>query len=126
YFGLRGLRVPFPGPAVGAMAVLCFPFMEANSMWGGNIPSTLAGEFSLSLGLSLTVLFFGTLHHTAETGRGVAWNGLLEALIGLSHGYTLLWAGFSSFVELIARHNLWKPFPVLFGVRSLAILLLAP
>jgi len=72
YFGLRGLRVPFPGPAIGSMATLCFTFMEANSMWGGNIPSTLAGEFSLSLGLSLTVLFFGTLHHSAETGRGVA------------------------------------------------------
>jgi hypothetical protein len=125
YFGLRGLRVPFPGPAIGSMATLCFTFMEANSMWGGNIPSTLAGEFSLSLGLSLTVLFFGTLHHTAETGRGVAWNGLLEALIGLSHGYTLLWAGFSSLVELIATRNWWRRFGVLVGVHSLAILLLA-
>ena len=30
-------------------------------MWGGNIPSTLAGEFSFSLGLALAVLFFGLL-----------------------------------------------------------------
>jgi hypothetical protein len=125
YFGLRLLRVPFPGPAIGSMATLCFTFMEANSMWGGNIPSTLAGEFSLSLGLSLTVLFFGALHHSAETRRGVAWTGLLEGLVGLSHGYTLLWAGFGSLVELVATHHWWKRFAVVVGVHTLAILLLA-
>ena len=74
YFGLRLLGSPFPGPAIGALATLCFLFMEANSMWGGNIPSTLAGEFSLSLGLSLTVLFFGTIHR-ADRARAAAWRG---------------------------------------------------
>lgn len=125
YFGLRLLGSPFPGPAVGALATLCFTFMEANSMWGGNIPSTLAGEFSLSLGLSLTVLFFGTIHRATATGRGVVWNGLLEALIGLSHGYTLLWAGFGSLVELVATRGWWRRVAVLAGVHLLAILLLA-
>ena len=124
YFGLRLMRTPFPGPALGALATLCFLFMEANTMWGGNIPSTLAGEFSLSLGLSLTLLFFGALHRATETGRGVAWTGMLEALIGLSHGYTLLWAGFGSLVELIASRGWWRRVGVLFGVHGLAILLL--
>ena len=125
YFGLRLLRVPFPGPALGSLATLCFTFLEANSMWGGNIPSTLAGEFSLSLGLSLTVLFFGTVHRAAETGRGVAWNGLLEVLIGLAHGYTLLWAGFSSLLALVATRGWWRRVAVLAGVHGLAILLFA-
>jgi hypothetical protein len=124
YVGLRLLGSPFPGPAIGSLATLCFTFMEANSMWGGNIPSTLAGEFSLSLGLSLTVLFFGTIHWAAATGRGVAWNGLLEALIGLAHGYTLLWAGFSSLLELVATRGWWRRVGVLAGVHLLAILLL--
>src|SRR6185369_8934250 len=70
YLSLRLMGVPFPGPALAAVAPLCFLFMEANSMWGGNIPSTLAGEFALSLGLALTVLFFGTLQWTIRTGRG--------------------------------------------------------
>jgi hypothetical protein len=125
YVGLRLLRAPFPGPAIGSLATLCFTFMEANSMWGGNIPSTLAGEFSLSLGLSLTVLFFGTIHRVAETGRGVVWSGLLEALIGLSHGYTLLWAGFSSLLELVATRGWWRRVAALAAVHTLAILLLA-
>ncbi|MEN8160406.1 MAG: 6-pyruvoyl-tetrahydropterin synthase-related protein [Myxococcota bacterium] len=125
YFGLRLLRAPFPGPAIGALATLCFTFMEANTMWGGNIPSTLAGEFSFSLGLALTLLFFGALHRAAETGRGVVWAGGVEALVGLAHGYTLLWAGFGSLVELIASRGWWRRVGVMFGVHGLAILLLA-
>jgi hypothetical protein len=125
YLGLRLLDVPFPGPAIGSLSTLCFLFMEANSMWGGNIPSTLAGEFSLSLSLALAVLFFGTLHRAVKTGRGVAWNGLLEALIGLSHGYTLLWVGFSSLLELIATQRWWRRVAVLAGVHALAISLFA-
>jgi hypothetical protein len=125
YASLRLLRVPFPGPALGALTPLCFLFMEANSMWGGNVPSTLAGEFALSLGLALTVLFFGTLRWTMDTGRGALWNGLLVALIGLSHGYTLLWAGFSSLVELVATRRWWTRVGILIVVHGLAILLMA-
>lgn len=125
YFGLRLLGTPFPGPALGAAATLCFLFMEANSMWGGNIPSTLAGEFALSFGLALTVLFFGALRRVVDTGRGIAWTGLLEAAIGLSHGYTLLWAGFGSLLELVATRRWWRRLGILVCVHGLAILLMA-
>ncbi len=50
-------------------------------MWGGNIPSTLAGEFTFSLGLALAVLFLGTLRATIETGRG----RLVERAAGGDH-----------------------------------------
>ncbi|MCX6820547.1 MAG: 6-pyruvoyl-tetrahydropterin synthase-related protein [Candidatus Aenigmarchaeota archaeon] len=78
-----------------------FLFMEANSMWGGNIPSTLAGEFSYSLGFALTLLFFGTLHRSMEQPepRSVRWlllNAVLFALVTLSHAYTMLFAGVAS------------------------------
>jgi 6-pyruvoyl-tetrahydropterin synthase-like protein/outer membrane lipoprotein YfiO len=125
YLSLRLMGTPFPGPALGALATLPFIFMEANSMWGGNIPSTLAGEFSLSFGLALTILFFGTIRYTMATGRGRIWNGLLVALIGLSHGYTLLWAGFGSLVELATSRRWWWKIGVLVCVHGLAILLMA-
>jgi tetratricopeptide (TPR) repeat protein len=124
YLGLRLGGIPFPGPALGALSTLCFLFMEANSMWGGNIPSTLAGEFAFSLGLALAVLFIGTLRWTIETGRGRAWNGLLVALIGFAHGYTLIWAGFTSLAELIVLRGWWRRVGVLVAVHGLAILLL--
>ena len=125
YLCLRLARVPFPGPALGALAPLCFLFMEKNSMWGGNIPSTLAGEFALSLGLALTILFIGTLRRTMETGRGKVWNGLLVALIGLSHGYTLLWAGPVSLLELVSTRDWLRRFGTLVAVHGLGILLMA-
>jgi hypothetical protein len=124
YLSLRCLGVPFPGPALGALATLPFLFMEANSMWGANIPSTLAGEFSFSLGVALAVLFVGTLRRTVATGRGYAWNGLLVALIGFAHGYTLLWAGFASLTELVATRGWCRRVGALVAIHGLAILLL--
>jgi hypothetical protein len=56
---------------------------------GRQHPSTLAGEFSFSIGLALAVLFFGALRWSVEHGRVVVVR-LLEAAVGLSHGYTLL------------------------------------
>ena len=124
YVSLRLLRVPFPGPALGALASLCFLFMEANSMWGGNIPSTLAGEFSFSIGLALAVLFVGTLRRTMETGRGAAANGVLVAVMGLCHGYTLIWAGLVSLLELVTTRGWWRRFGTLVVIHGLAILLM--
>jgi len=125
YLGLRLGGVPFPGPALGALASLCFLFMEANSMWGGNIPSTLAGEFTFSLGVALSVLFLGTLHRTCTTGRGRPWNALLVALIGVSHGYTLLWSGLTSLVEAAATRGWWRRVWTMLVAHGLGILLMA-
>jgi tetratricopeptide (TPR) repeat protein len=124
YLSLRSGAVPFPGPALAALATLPFIFMEANSMWGGNIPSTLAGEFAFSLGVALAVLFVGTLRRAVDTGRGRAWNGLLVALVGLAHGYTLLWAGFTSLAELVVLRGWWRRLGTLVAIHGLAILLL--
>jgi hypothetical protein len=125
YFSLRLAAVPFPGPALGALSTLFFLFMEANSMWGGNIPSTLAGEFTFAIGMALTMLFVGTLRHTVATGRGRIANGLLIATIGLNHGYTLLGAGFCSLVELVAARGWWRRLGTLVVIHGLGVLLIA-
>ena len=106
------------------MATLPFLFMEANTMWGGNIPSTLAGEFTFSFGLALAVLFVGTLRRTMETGRGWVGNGVLVAVIGLCHGYPLLWAGLVSLLELVTTRGWWRRVLTLVGVHGLALLLM--
>ncbi|HUR24111.1 MAG TPA: hypothetical protein VMZ73_09595, partial [Acidimicrobiales bacterium] len=53
---LSGMR--FPGPAVLAVATVPFLFDRGFTIYGGNIPSTLAGEFSFSISLSLALLSF--------------------------------------------------------------------
>lgn len=90
WYLLKKLKTPHPGPALGAVFSLAFLFMEANSMWGGNIPSTLAGEFAYGLGLSLLLVFLGSFYQGIHTNRRVGLNAALLALVGLSHGYTLV------------------------------------
>src|SRR3989339_1047194 len=46
FFAFRFLKYKFPIPIIAACFTLPFLFMESNSMWGGNIPSMLAGESS--------------------------------------------------------------------------------
>src|SRR5262249_8968944 len=79
------LGYAFPFPALGAVASLVFLFNEGNSMWGGNIPSTLAGEFAFSLGFGLAVLFFGGIYRGIETGRGWRRVAVILARPGLCH-----------------------------------------
>jgi len=89
---LRWMGFRFPVPAVGALFTLCFLFIESNTMWGGNVPSTLAGEFAYSLSLSILVLFLGALYRDIN-GSQRAWHcGVLFALVGFSHGYTMVMA----------------------------------
>ncbi|HMC43275.1 MAG TPA: 6-pyruvoyl-tetrahydropterin synthase-related protein [Acidimicrobiales bacterium] len=78
-------RVRFPGPALLAVATVPFLFDRYFTIWGGNVPSTLAGEFSFSLGLAIGLLFLGVLARGLETGRHRALAALLLALTGLCH-----------------------------------------
>lgn len=89
---LRWIGCPFPIPAFGAILALPFLFNAGNSMWGGNLPSTLAGEFSHSLSLMLLVLFLGALYRGVSTQRHVGWCAVLFALVGLAHGYGMVMA----------------------------------
>ncbi|MPY94177.1 MAG: hypothetical protein GEV08_14275 [Acidimicrobiia bacterium] len=77
----RLFRLPFPGPAVLAIATLPFLFDTSFTILGGNIASTLAGEFAFSISLSLCLLYFGALSRGLETGR---YRALAAALFGMA------------------------------------------
>ncbi|MHB0981059.1 MAG: hypothetical protein ACYC5Q_13505 [Thermoleophilia bacterium] len=79
-------REPFP--LLAAVMSLAFLFAESFSIYGGNILSTLAGEFGYSLAFALIFFFFGTLYRGLERGRPdwlFALNGLLLMAVVLSH-----------------------------------------
>lgn len=124
YFSLRLMRFRFPVPILGALFTLPFLFIEANSMWGGNIPSTLAGEFCYSIGFAISVLFFGMLYDGITSGRHIIKNGVLVALIGFSHGYTLLYAGFASLFFLFTTEGFWKRLRYLLKIHTLGFCLM--
>ena len=92
YDCLRRLEFEFPVPTTGALFMLPFLFNEGNSMWGGNIPSLLAGEFAYQIGLGLFLLFAGQLYNGVNAGKHAVRNAVLLAAIGLTHGYTFVFA----------------------------------
>lgn len=89
---LRWIGCPFPIPVLGAVLTLPFLLNPGNSMWGGNIPSTLAGEFSHSLSFTLLVLFMGALYRGVNERRHAGWCSVLFALTGFAHGYGMVMA----------------------------------
>ena len=80
---LAGLRPPIP--ALFSVATLPFLFDRAFTIYGGNVASTLAGEFAFSISLSLTLLYFGVLARGLRTGEHRALAAVLLALVGLCH-----------------------------------------
>ena len=57
----RLARFRYPMPELFALAGLCFALDESFSIYGGNLKSTMAGEFSFSIALSLMILGLGLL-----------------------------------------------------------------
>ncbi|HEX2040376.1 MAG TPA: hypothetical protein VHF47_11670 [Acidimicrobiales bacterium] len=74
-----------PVPACLAVATLPFLFDRSFTIYGGNIPSTLAGEFAFSISLSLTLVFLGVYARALDTGRNRALAAGLLALTGITH-----------------------------------------
>ena len=124
YVCLRLMRLVFPVPIMGAVFTLPFLFMEANSMWGGNIPSTLAGEIAYSFGFSQTILLFGLLYSDINERKHALRHAAVVFFIGFSHGYTLLFAGLVSSYFLWTTKDFLKKFIYLFKIYLLGFFLL--
>ena len=80
---LFGLRRPIP--AALAAATLPFLFDYTWTIYGGNLFSTLAGEYAYSLSIAALVLFLGLFARGIRTGRHRAWASITLAVCILSH-----------------------------------------
>jgi hypothetical protein len=86
----RLARFRYPMPELFALAGMLFLFDESFSIYGGNVKSTMAGEFSFSIALSLAMLGLGLFAHGLETGKFRCWAAIVLALACLSHGIVLI------------------------------------
>ena len=111
---LAGLRDP--GPGCLAAATLPFLFEPSFSIYGGNLLSTLAGEFSFSLSLSLSLLFLGVVAAGLRSGRHRALAAVLFAATLLCHLIPAIFAVVGAGVWLILDADL--PRMVAGGVRA--------
>jgi hypothetical protein len=86
----RLARFRYPMPELMALAATIFLFDESFSIYGGNVKSTMAGEFSFSIALSFAILGLGVFARGMETGKFRSWAAILLALAMLCHGIVLL------------------------------------
>jgi hypothetical protein len=85
-----------PIPELFAVASLCFLLDESFSIYGGNVKSTMAGEYSFSISLTLAMLGLGLLAHGLRTGRFRVWTAVVLSLSAVSHGIVLIFVAVSA------------------------------
>jgi hypothetical protein len=123
-----GLRKPLP--VFCSFAVLAFLMDQQFAIYGGNIKSTMAGEFSFALSLCLAMLFLGLLSHVMRTGDKRASAGAVLAMTGLSHLLPTLWVGLAGTFIILThlngkRTNIRNAYGVLLLVAAVAGAMLA-
>jgi len=125
YFCFRWLGFRFPGPLFGALAGFVFLLVEENPIWGGTIPSTLAGEFSYTYGIGFALLFLGLAYRAYARGDSPIGPALLLGLTALAHGYAVLWAGLGSAFFLFGSRRPLRTLTWLAAVAALSGALVA-
>ena len=98
---LAGL--PEPTPALLGASTLAFIFDRSFNIMGGNLMSTMAGEFAFTLAITFCLIYIGMLIKGVETGEKRAAAALLLALTGLCHLLVVFFALIVSFVAVATR-----------------------
>ncbi len=86
----RLARLASPLPELMAIGATMFLYDESFTIYGGNIASTMAGEYSFSLALAFALVSFGLFARGLETGQYRAWAAVSIALSALCHGIVLI------------------------------------
>ncbi len=93
--------------AAGSGAV--FAFLESYSIYGGNVASTLAGEFAYSWSFALSLVYLALLIKAVrEDKKYVKWAALAFAATLLSHVLTTIVIVFASLFVLPWRRGFWR------------------
>ena len=87
---LFGMRRAYGGAL--AAITLCYLFDYTYTIDGGNLFSTLAGEYSFSLGLALGLVFLGLVAHGLRTGRFRGLTAVVFTLCLMAHLIPALFA----------------------------------
>jgi hypothetical protein len=102
---LAGFRRPVP--ALMSAAMLPFLFNTSYTIDGGNIASTMAGEFSFSLSVAFGLIFLGVVAKGLETGKYRGWAAVLYAACLLCHVVPGLFFAFAAVLLVVAKGD-WR------------------
>jgi hypothetical protein len=85
YYLGKSLKFREPYPTLLAMGSVAYLFDRTYTIDGGNLASTLAGEYAFSFSLALGIAFLAVVVGGLHSKRRVAIAGLLYGLTALSH-----------------------------------------
>ncbi len=106
YVLARGIGYSRVVSTITAATASMYVFMESFSIFGGNIKSTMAGEFSFAWSLSLSLMYLGTIiKDTRKGGRFSPLAAVLLALTALSHVVTTMVVVLVSLPLLVRRRG---------------------
>ena len=118
----RSFKMPFPGPALVAVGAAAFLYETGYTILGGNVTSTMAGEFAFSISLTLCVLYLAVLVRGVRTGRDMALAATLFGLVVLCHIIPAMFAAVATVIFLLTRREdripWWDSFPVARGIAA--------
>ena len=117
----RFAKFAYPLPELFAIAATIFLFDESFTIYGGNIASTMAGEFSFSISLSLAMLGFALLAKGLDTGKHRVSAAIIISLSALSHGIVLLFVFGGAALMLVVWN---KRESLQFGAKVIALAVL--
>lgn len=103
HFMGRIARLAYPLPELMVVGATMFLLDESFTIYGGNIASTMAGEFSHSISLALAMVGLGLFSRGLDDGKHRGWAALFIALSALSHGIVLLFVFGGAAVMLLLR-----------------------
>jgi hypothetical protein len=103
YFMGRITKLAYPLPELMVIGATFFLLDESFTIYGGNIASTMAGEFSHSISLAFALLGLGLFSRGLDDGKYRGWAALFIALSALSHGIVLLFVFGGAALMLLLR-----------------------
>jgi hypothetical protein len=113
YCMARLFRAPRPVPAALAVATLPFLFDASFTIDGGNLFSSMAGEYAFSLALALSLITIGLFARGVRTGRGYWFAAVLLSVTLAAHIlpwlFTIAAVGVLVLFELLARRGIGDP-----------------
>lgn len=107
YLGLKFLNYKKHIPELGALGSIMFLFLEAFSIYGANIPSTLAGEFSYSFSFALFFLFIGLFSKGMDENKYLIPNIVILAIMALAHPFPVISATLYAMILIFVK-KAWK------------------
>lgn len=119
----KGFSLPRPVPLCLALVGVGYLFDTTYTIDGGNIASTLAGEYSFSLALALGIYVVSIAAKRGMTRKDTGLAAIVFALATLAHILPSFWVG-SALVLLVVLKRIyykeWRDFPYTVGIVVIA------